>query len=421
VIDRLIRVVRAGFRGLAVHRLRSLLTVLGIVFGVCSVIAMLSIGEGASFEAQEQIRELGATSIIMRSVKPAENQSAGAERARVVEYGLTNDDVSRVRDSFPGVDVVVPSWELRKDVRFRERRTEGRVVATLPKFAEASQLTVSRGRFLNDADGAERTTVCVLGGGIATELFRLDDPIGQVVKVGSAYFRVVGVVQPKTVNTAASGRVDYTRDVYVSLESAREIYGRVVQTVSTGSRDRERVDSSEVRLRVASTDRVEPIAAALRAMLAHFHKKADWQLVVPLELLERAQATQRIFDVVLGSIAGISLLVGGIGIMNIMLASVTERTREIGVRRAMGAKRKHIVVQFLVETVTLSLCGGFIGIAVGVVIPALVTHFANMRTIVTPWSLVLSFAISAAVGVIFGIYPAWRAAHMDPIEALRHE
>ncbi|MBI1849100.1 MAG: ABC transporter permease [Planctomycetes bacterium] len=410
-----------GVKSLTLHKLRSLLTVLGIVFGVCSVIAMLSIGEGASYEAQEQIRALGATSIIVRSVKPPESQSASAERARVVEYGLTFDDASRIGTSFPGVEVVVPVWELRKDVRFLDRRSDGHVVGTVPWFAEMTQFHVARGRFLTRSDLDEKASVCVLGDGIARELFRLESPLDRVVRVGSAYFRVVGVMEPKRVSTTASGTIEYAQDVYLPLTSARETYGQVIQTVSTGTRERERIELSQVLLRVSGQDRVEPIADSLRTMLLRFHKKDDWDLVVPLELLRRAEATKHIFEIVLGSIAGISLLVGGIGIMNIMLASVTERTREIGVRRALGAKRRHIVTQFLVETVVLSVSGGVVGLIVGIVIPFLVTRFAHMRTIITPPSLVLAFAISAIVGMIFGIYPAWRAAQMDPIEALRHE
>ncbi|MBI1849107.1 MAG: ABC transporter permease [Planctomycetes bacterium] len=420
-MNRLLRVVRLGLKSLALHKLRSLLTVLGIVFGVCSVIAMLSIGEGASYEAQEQIRALGSTNIIIRSVKPPESQSATAERSRVVEYGLTYEDAERIALSFPGVDVVVPVWELRKDIRFLDRRTDGRILGTVPWFAEMSQYPVSAGRFLTPQDLHERAPVCVVGAGIARDLFVFNDPIGAVLKLGSEYFKVIGVMAPKKISTTASGTIDYSSDVYLPLTTAREVFGGVTMKISSGSRDMERVELHQVQVRVADTGLVEPMAAALREMLERFHKKQDWDLLVPLELLRRAEATKRIFNIVLGSIAGISLLVGGIGIMNIMLASVTERTREIGIRRALGAKRRHIVTQFLVETVVLSVAGGLVGVVLGVVIPVLVTHFAEMRTIITPFSLILAFGISALVGMIFGIYPAWRAAGLDPIEALRHE
>ena len=189
----------------------------------------------------------------------------------------------------------------------------------------------------------------------------------------------------------------------------------------SGSRDMEEVDLHEIVVEVNQPQNVPVVSAAVREMLDRFHKQHDYEVVVPLELLARAEETKRIFNIVLGSIAGISLLVGGIGIMNVMLATVTERTREIGIRRALGAKRKHIVSQFLVETVCLSVGGGLIGVALGLAIPLAVEHFAGMVTIVTPGAPVLAFTISAGVGVLFGIYPAWRAANMDPVEALRHE
>jgi putative ABC transport system permease protein len=210
-------------------------------------------------------------------------------------------------------------------------------------------------------------------------------------------------------------------DVYIPITTAREWYGETLMKISSGSRDMEKVELHELQVRVDDSAMVRPVAGVVRDILDRRHTKADYDVLVPLELLMRAEATKRIFNIVLGSIAGISLLVGGIGIMNIMLASVTERTREIGIRRALGAKRRDIVVQFLVETVVLSLCGGLAGVALGVTIPAVVTHFSELRTIVQPFFLLLAFSISGLIGIVFGLYPAWRAAQMDPIEALRHE
>jgi putative ABC transport system permease protein len=416
------RMVKLGLKSLALHKLRSALTTLGMLFGVSSVIAMLSIGEGASYEAQKQIEQLGSNNILIRAQKPPEDQSAAATRSRIVDYGLTYDDAERVQATVPGVKVIVPVRDVRKDVRFRDLRSDGRILGTVPWFASISNYPVSRGRFLAAVDVLSHANVCVLGNAIAKELFIVDDPIGSIIKVGTDCFTVVGVMEPRTVTReGGASSEEFGHDVYIPISTARNFFGEVSVKVSSGSREMEHVELHQIQVSVDSMDQVAPAAAVIRDMLKRFHKRVDYDVVVPLELLRRAEDTKRMFNIVLGSIAGISLLVGGIGIMNVMLASVTERTREIGIRRALGAKRRHIVSQFLVETVVLSASGGLLGLLLGIGIPFLVTLFAGMKTIITPISLVMAFGISGAVGVIFGLYPAWRAAHMDPVEALRHE
>jgi putative ABC transport system permease protein len=271
-----------------------------------------------------------------------------------------------------------------------------------------------------------KASVCVIGAEMVPVLFPLEAPIGAHVRVGSAYYRVIGVVEAR----AKAARNDEIAEVskgtaasrmFIPLETAQTRYGDILMKRRSGSFEAERIALHEVTIKVADRDQVVPVAAALQGLMERHHKKKDYDMVVPLELLKRAERTQQIFSIVLGSIAAISLLVGGIGIMNIMLASVTERTREIGIRRALGAKRHDIVVQFLVETVMLSGVGGVLGVILGLGIPVFVTFFAGMRTIVTLWSPLLAFTISALVGIIFGLYPAMRAAKMDPVEALRHE
>jgi putative ABC transport system permease protein len=212
-----------------------------------------------------------------------------------------------------------------------------------------------------------------------------------------------------------------TAEVYIPIEIGRKWYGNMQVKMRAGSREMEEVELHEVVVEVDGPQNVELVAAACREMLARFHNQSDYEIVVPLELLLSAERTKRIFSIVLGTIAFVSLMVGGIGIMNVMLATVTERTREIGIRRALGAKRRHIVTQFLVETVVLSVGGGLLGVGFGFVAPLAIEHFAKMPTIVTPAAPVAAFLISAGVGVVFGLYPAWRAANMDPVEALRHE
>jgi putative ABC transport system permease protein len=406
-----------------------LLTVLGIVFGVCSVIAMLAIGEGASFEAQEQIKNLGSQNIILRSVKPPEEEKVSnkGNQSYVLQYGITYTDVRRIRATIPGVIVVLPSRNIRDYVWNISRRVDCEVVGTVPWYPEMRNHHVATGRFFNDADMDERTSVCVLGAEMAPALFPLDSPLGKHVRVGGEYYQVIGVMEPRgqgprsDESGEAANKTAAAHRMFIPLETAKQRYGEVLMRRRTGSFEAERVQLHEVTVKVASLEQVTGVADAIKAVLERNHKKKDYDVVVPLELLKRAERTKQIFNIVLGSIAAISLLVGGIGIMNIMLASVTERTREIGIRRALGARRRDIITQFLVETVLLSGAGGILGVLLGVAIPFVVAHTAGMKTIITFWSPLLAFTISGLVGVIFGIYPAFRAAQMDPVEALRHE
>jgi putative ABC transport system permease protein len=284
---------------------------------------------------------------------------------------------------------------------------------------------VSSGRFFTETDMNGQAGVCVLGAEMAPILFPLDSPLGKHVRVGSTYYQVIGVMEPRApvpgAEPAAESAQAAAHQMFIPLETAKVRYGEVLMRRRSGSFEAERVELHEVTVKVDKLERVAGVADAIKTAMEKYHKKMDYEIVVPLELLRRHERTKQIFNIVLGSIAAISLLVGGIGIMNIMLASVTERTREIGIRRALGARRHDIVVQFLVETVILSGAGGILGVLLGVGIPFVVTHFAGMKTIITLWSPAVAFTISALVGVVFGIYPAIRAANMDPVEALRHE
>jgi len=425
---RLKRTVRLGIKSLWLHRLRSLLTVLGIVFGVCSVIAMLAIGEGASFEAQEQIKNLGSQNIILRSAKPPEEQKVGdrGSQSYISQYGITYTDVKAIRATVPGVTIVLPARVLREYVRNISRYVDCDVVGTVPWYPELRNHQVATGRFFTDTDMDGRASVCVLGAEMVPILFPLESPLGKHVRVGGNYYQVIGVMEPraptaKTDDSADSAAKGANHRMFIPLETAKMRYGEIIMRRRPGSFAAERVQLHEVTVKVDKLEDVMSVADAIKQLLEHKHKKKDYEIVVPLELLKRAERTKQIFNVVLGSIAAISLLVGGIGIMNIMLASVTERTREIGIRRALGARRHDIVLQFLIETVLLAGAGGIIGVFLGVAIPFIVTWTAGMKTIITLWSPLLAFTISALVGVVFGIYPALRAAQMDPVEALRHE
>jgi len=418
------RMLKSGLRSLWLHKLRSGLTTLGITFGVCSVIAMLAIGTGASEEAQDQIKKLGSQNIIIQSAKPPESQDTSDTRTSMLsEYGLTYNDATRIRDTVPGVVRIVPARRARDTVTAGSHRLDTDIVGTVPWYAEVSNATVLRGRFLTRMDMEKKGGVCVLGKKAADILFPLGDAVGSVVLRGDLRFTVVGIVTafPRGEFGGQKLAGDPNSEVYIPLTTMNLFFGPNTMHRTGGTMSAETVQLHELTVQVDSQDHVRAVESVVRQILAESHPKQDYQIVVPLQLLVQARQTKRIFSIVLGSIAAISLLVGGIGIMNITLATVMERTREIGIRRAMGAKRRHIVLQFLTETLMLALFGGTLGVALGIVMPYLVQRFAGMRTIVTIWSLMLAFFISAAVGIAFGMYPAIRAAKMDPIEALRHE
>ncbi len=418
----MIRTIRLGFKSLMLHKLRSALTMLGILFGVSSVIAMLSIGEGASYEAQERIKALGSNNIILESRKPPDQNTQQEQSAWTAqEYGLTYQDAELIADTLPAVKVVIPIREIPKRVRYSETIVPTIVLGTVPGYSEVTGVQLKEGRFLTRIDLQRKRNVAVIGSEIARKLFRLTNPIDKNIRIGKEIFRVIGqLAEPERGNTGKSA--DRMRQgIFVPLTAAISFFGELIVKTSAGSREMERVQLHRIKVQVLGNEEVLGTGAAIRKIMADQHKKKDFAVIVPLELLRQAEDTKRIFNIVLGSIAGISLLVGGIGIMNVMLATVTERTREIGIRRALGAKQRHIIAQFLVETVVLSCMGGILGILLGITIPAVVEWYSNITTIVSPTFPILAFGISAGVGILFGLYPAWRAAQMDPVEALRHE
>jgi putative ABC transport system permease protein len=424
---KLMTTARLGLKSLLLHKLRSVLTMLGIIFGVCSVIAMLAIGEGASHEAQEAIKNLGSDNIILRTVKPAEDaKQSGMGRGGMLDYGLTYQDASRIQTTIPGVKRVLPVRIIRETVRFAQNAVSCQVLGTLPTYPEIVGMEVVRGRFITETDDQYQENVCALTVGLAQQLFPYQDPLNESVKLDSVYYRVVGLVRERAAadQRAQSGRMDgqpLDNNIYIPLSTSRSRFGDVLVRRTASSFEAEKVQLHQITVKMRDLDSVESADPQIRTLLGRFHSKNDYEIIVPLQLLRQAEQTKRLFNIVLGSIAAISLLVGGIGIMNIMLATVTERTREIGIRRALGAKRRDITLQFLIETIILSIGGGLIGVVLGVVTPLLVSHLTTMKTIVTPWSVLIAFGISGAVGIVFGLYPAKAAARLDPIEALRHE
>ena len=423
----LIRIVQLGVKSLMLHKMRSGLTMLGIIFGVCSVIAMLAIGEGASFEAQEAIKKLGSSNVILRSVNPPQEKSAsGSARDYINDFGLTYTDANSIRETIPGVKWVLPMRIIREEVRFNTIMFPVQVIGTHPLYPEMAALDIVKGRFLTYMDERNHNNVCVLTTSLAESLFPYQNPLDEAVRMGSDSYKVVGLVRETGLERQRPQSGDSEGDpidanIYVPLATAKARFGETIVTRSAGSYQAEKVQLHQITVQFDSPDAVEIAVPQIRDLMRKHHHKPDYEMVVPIELLRQAEQTKRIFNIVLGSIAAISPIVGGIGIMNIMLATVTERTREIGIRRALGAKKQDIITQFLVETVVLSVGGGLIGVVAGVIIPILVSHFADMKTIITPISVIIAFGISGAVGIVFGIYPASKAADLDPIEALRHE
>jgi len=425
--------LQLALRNLMLHKLRSLLTMLGTVLGVASVIAMLAIGEGSKGEAIEQMRKLGASNVIIRTVKPKHEAMPPAatdeaqqqqQQARILEYGLTYKDFEILTSTLPNIHRAVPISVVRKTAARGPRRIpNARIVGTTPPMLQVKNLSLRRGsRFIGEPDLHWTSNVAVLGSGASEKLFGYEDPRGKSVLLGKGAYRVVGVLKRQSTGNAMPGAVgqdNFNNDIYIPLTAAQR---RVGEMQRVGTMEFEKIQLSEITLTVSDERYVEATASMARKLLEGSHPGSDdFEIQVPLELLQQAEHERRIWNLVLGSIAGISLLVGGIGIMNIMLATVTERTREIGIRRALGARRNDITIQFLVESTTLSTIGGLLGVLLGVGIPIVVTVAAEIPTNISWASIVLAFGISVGIGIAFGVYPARRAAHMDPIQALRHD
>ncbi len=446
-----LRTLRLAFKSLLLHKLRSGLTMLGIVFGVFSVIAMLAIGEGASSQAQNQVLQLGATNIIVRSVKPPEGAATNPQGGRqfVLRYGLTRDDYRVLARTLTTVTGLVPLREVNLEVRHLDNTLGATVVGCAPEYKEMNHLEIARGRFISHEHIRDIANVAILGAEAAEILFPAMDPIGRQIQISNQAYEVIGITRYRTASAAIGGSLsgkDYNKDIYIPLDTFQtriNVNDLFVKVVS-GSFSAESVVYDQITLKVKHRDDVMRTAEVVRETLARNHGSVrDYAVIVPLELLKQADQLRWIFNIVLGSIAAISLVVGGIGIMNIMLATVTERTREIGIRRALGARRNDIVSQFLTETVVLSGMGGMIGLGLGLmtgptfrVIRALMRGyildgsssgseigriFSEMEPQVAVWSLPLAFGFSVATGLVFGVYPARSAARLDPIEALRHE
>jgi putative ABC transport system permease protein len=428
----LIETLLLGLVNLSLHKSRSLLTALGIIFGVAAVITMVAIGEGNKQKALADIRELGARNVIVRSVKPPSDATRSGSSSQVlIDYGIRRKDIRRIESTIAGIERIVSLKRVGSNVTSYKRKVAAEIFGTTSELAQVTRLRVARGRYLSDADQLKSANnVAVLGAAVAERLFPLQDPLDKLINIDQQSFKVVGILRPVGLaagaGTALVGR-DLNFDVHIPMSAAMARFGDTRVNRGNGSFEATSVEVSEVYIQIKAENAVPVVADQIRFLLNEEHKeKGDVTTIVPLELLIQAEKTQKMFNVLMVAISSVSLLVGGIGIMNIMLATVTERTREIGIRRALGATRMHIAYQFLVETTVLSGIGGIIGILVGLGAIALLVYanqyFPSLeKPRIVPISILVSFVVASSVGIIFGLYPAVQASRQDPIVALRHD
>lgn len=419
-------------RSLWLHKTRTVLSMLGIVIGTTAVITLMAFGKGSMQEALDRIKGT-ATNIHIRSIKPPDKAN-DQRRSFFVRYGLTESDYEQLK-TIPTVVMHVPMRIFTQEIRYANRMVLGRVVGTTEDYQRVNHIEMALGRFLNDAqdikdegDNSRFRNVAVLGAAVAAELFPFESPIGKSIVIRQNNYVVVGVVKNRMPVGSAGGKApeDFNRDVYIPLPTCMARFGEKVYLRQSGSRSGEIVELHQITLKVREMDEVIPTARVVKRILMRnpdHVRKEDVMVTYPLDRLKEAEATAESFARLLLAIASISLVVGGIGIMNIMLATVTERTREIGVRRALGAKRRDIILQFMIEALLQTVAGGVLGVAIGlaVVFLAPIISEGEWPAVLHQASIPISLGFSILVGLVFGLYPAYRASRLDPIEALRHE
>ncbi|HEX8520639.1 MAG TPA: ABC transporter permease [Tepidisphaeraceae bacterium] len=433
----LIETFLLGLKNLRLHKLRSLLTALGIIFGVAAVIIMVAIGEGSKQRALEQLKQLGAKNILVQSKKPPETSDASSRAQRVLDYGLERTDLVRLRE-VPGLAKVVALRDTeQKVIRGSVQLPQGNAIGTEPELFGIMNLHIERGHTFDQLQYDRADAVCVLGALAAKQLFPHEEPLGESIQIGtkamgSVMVTVIGVLEPTGLRAGSDAasivHLDPDQGIYFPLSLAKAIWHDTVIKRQAGTFERKEIELSEIWLQAKETEDVERLASIAQNVIESSHgDRGDFEIKAPIQILRAAEQTQRMFNFIMVGIASFALVVGGIGIMNIMLASVTERTKEIGIRRALGAKRRHITLQFLIETTVISLTGGVIGILIGAgaarALPWIAMKFSaqSYPTSIAQWSVIGSFMVSGLIGIGFGMYPAIMAARMNPIEALRHE
>jgi len=416
------QLTRLAARGLALHKLRSTLSALGIVFGVAAVVAMLAVSQGARRAILAEVGRLGVTRVSVRAGELS--AEAVAEATRLQSPGLSLRDAEAIAAACPAVVSLAPLRERPAEIETLDRRSQGLLLATTPSYARTDDLELAEGRFLADGDLADRKRIVVLGRDLAQSLFPYERAIGRSLRIEGEWFSVVGTLRareharrsrlpgpsrgappPREMGSGLSGR-DLNRVAFIPLTTFERLDGRL----------------DEIAVQIGKVEQVEASARLIRTVVSRLHRSApDFQLQIPKELLAGYERARFQFSVVVGAVAAISLLVGGIGITNIMLANVSERTPEIGIRRALGAARTHILQQFLAEAVLLTTAGGAVGLLLGGACALAVSRYADWPTAISPLSCLGALALAAATGIGFGLYPAWRAAAASPVESLRHE
>ena len=440
------------------NKLKSILTALGIIFGVAAVISMLAIGQGAQKEILDQIRLVGVNNIIVEPVvdvsKGTESQDEGKKESRKFSPGLNLLDVRSIQEVLPTIKQVSSEIQLNTFVQHNQIRRPTVLMGINPSYFSLFNLNLEKGEPFKQIHEETGQSVCIIGSNVAALLFPAENPMNQFLKVGANWLRVIGVLEKREVVVSSSSAglgISNTNDqVFIpsktmlirylnrailnsklgEVSSNMRIFGggmgiMIARSMTTGSDQGTSVETNynqldKIIVQVHETEQLQTTTEIMTRMLMRRHNGvADFKITVPELLLKQQQRTKDIFNIVLGAIASISLIVGGIGIMNIMLASVMERIREIGTRQAIGASRKDIIIQFLSESTLISIVGGLIGVILGIILTRLITYFADILTIVTPFSVLVAFGVSAAVGIIFGYLPAKRASEQDPVESLR--
>lgn len=448
---RYIHDINIAIESILANKFKSMLTALGIIFGVGAVISMMAIGNGAQQEILNQMEMVGVNNIVINPIfeevdDASEDSGNGERESKKFSPGLTIMDMEAIKGIIPAVQRISPEVSLNSFVQYDAFRMPAKIMGVSPDYFELYNLPLEQGNFYTDLQQNLGIPVCIIGANIKNKFFSKTNPIGQYIKFGNVWLQVIGVLQKTDLSITgfeSAGVNVYNDNVYIPIKtmlmryqnralvnakqfessSVVRIRGGVMMSGSVSTQSTQNYHQLDrIVVQVKETEDIASTTDILSRMLLRRHSGVkDFEIIVPELLLKQQQRTKDIFNIVLGAIASISLVVGGIGIMNIMFASVMERIKEIGTRLAIGAKKADIVAQFLAEAVLISVSGGFIGILLGVLLSFLINHFADILTIVSPLSVFVAFGVSAAVGVIFGLSPAKRAAEKDPIESLRYE